>query len=206
MAMARELGCSFDLGQLKTYFPHLETEQPIYVFLDPCHMVKLVRNTLESKKVFQDNNGGLIKWQYFVELNTMQENEKFHLANKLTTRHIDFKNQVMKVKLAVQLLSASVAKAIEFCDQKLHLLNFANSAATVNFTHVVNNLFDILNSRKFPGIDFEAPINKKNETKYITFLVNAKTYLQTLVFPNDNQQIVHSRNKIGFLGLCVSVR
>ena len=205
IAMARELGCSFNLGQLKTYFPHPETQQPIYVFLDPCHMVKLIRNTLESKKVFQDNSGGLIKWQYFVELNTLQENEKFHLANKLTTRHIDFKNQVMKVKLAVQLLSASVAKAIQFCDQKLHFLNFANSAATVNFIHVINNLFDMLNSRKFPGIDFKAPINEKNETKYTTFLENAKTYLQMLVFPNDNQQIVCSRNKIGFLGLCVCI-
>lgn len=205
MAMARELGCSFDLGQLKTYFPHPETEQSIYVFLDPCHMVKLVRNTLESKKVFQDNNGGLIKWQYFVELNTLQENENFHLANKLTTRHLHFKNQVMKVKLAVQLFSASVAKAIEFCDKRLHLLNFANSAATVNFTHVINNVFDIFNSRKFLGIDFKAPINENNETKYITFLENAKTYLQTLVFPNENRQIVHSRNKIGFLGLCVCI-
>lgn len=65
MPMARELGCSFDLGQFKTYFPHPETEQPIYVFLDSCHMVKPVRNT-ESKKVFQDSNVGLIKWQYFV--------------------------------------------------------------------------------------------------------------------------------------------
>lgn len=105
----------------------------------------------------------------------------------------------------MQLLSVSVAKAIEFCDQKLHLLNFANSAATVNFIHVINNLFDILNSRKFPGIDFKASINEKNETIYITFLENAKKYIQTLVFPNDNQQIVHSRNKIRFLGLCVCI-
>ncbi|KAI5633926.1 transposase protein domain-containing protein [Phthorimaea operculella] len=115
IAMARELGCTFDIqAGLQTCFPHPETGRPVYVFFNPCHMVKLVSNSLQSQKILCDNNGGLIKWQYFTELNTLQVNENFHLASKLTTRHIDFKSQIMKVKLAVQLMSASVAKAIEF--------------------------------------------------------------------------------------------
>ncbi|CAB3242624.1 unnamed protein product [Arctia plantaginis] len=206
IAMSRELGCLFEhqyQGQLKTSFPHPTTSEPVSIFLDPCHMIKLIRNTLENKKVLQDSNGGFIKWQYFVDLNTLQKNEMFHLANKLTTRHIDFKNQKMKVKLAVQLLSGSVARAIEYCDKELQILNFKNSEATVQFINTINNLFDIMNSRKFPGIDFKAPINEKNETKYLTFLEKTEVYLKHLAVPGDEQKLITSRNKTGFLGMCV---
>ncbi|CAB3238852.1 unnamed protein product [Arctia plantaginis] len=206
IAMSRELGCLFEhqyQGQLKTSFPHPTTSEPVSIFLDPCHMIKLIRNTLENKKVLQDSNGGFIKWQYFADLNTLKKKEMFHLANKLTTRHIDFKNQKMKVKLAVQLLSGSVARAIEYCDKELHILNFKNSEATVQFINTINNLFDIMNSRKFPGIDFKAPINEKNETKYLTFLEKTEVYLKHLAVPGDEQKLINSRNKTGFLGMCV---
>lgn len=47
--MAKLLGCNFDLKNLKTTFPHPVTE--IAVFLDPYHMIKLVRNTPGEKKI-----------------------------------------------------------------------------------------------------------------------------------------------------------
>lgn len=45
--MLRELGCDFSsMANLKTMFPHLATQEPVVTFMDPCHMLKLVLNTL----------------------------------------------------------------------------------------------------------------------------------------------------------------
>nr|XP_034836860.1 THAP domain-containing protein 5-like [Maniola hyperantus] len=60
----------------------------------PCHVIKLVRNAFENKKIFFDEN------------------------NK----------KVMKVKLATQLLSMSVAKALELCYDELKSSKFLDSA------------------------------------------------------------------------------
>lgn len=43
-----------------------------------------------------------------------QENIGLNLANKLTATHMEWKKNIMKVKLAAQTLSSSVADAFEF--------------------------------------------------------------------------------------------
>lgn len=53
----------------------------------------------------------------------------------------------MKVRLAVQLISRGVAEAIEFCDTKLHLPEFKDSEATVEFLKIFDWAFDLLNTR-----------------------------------------------------------
>lgn len=53
----------------------------------------------------------------------------------------------MKVKLATQLLSRSVADSLEFCMTILKLKDFENCRATINFINIFNDAFDILNSR-----------------------------------------------------------
>lgn len=55
------------------------------------------------------------------------------LANKLSSKHLEFKKQIMKVKLATQTLSSSVADAIDFCREVLKLNQFNNSEATTKF-------------------------------------------------------------------------
>ena len=54
LSMARQLGCNFDKDALKTNFCHPVTKSDVYVLLDPCHMLKLVRNTLGGKKSIDD--------------------------------------------------------------------------------------------------------------------------------------------------------
>lgn len=48
VAMCKHLGCIPDASQLKTDF--IVNGNKMFAFLDPCHMVKLVRNTLGEKK------------------------------------------------------------------------------------------------------------------------------------------------------------
>ncbi len=57
---------------------------------------------------------GKAKWQHLELLQERQQVEGLTLANKLTQRHVQYKLQKMKLRLAVQLLSASVASALQF--------------------------------------------------------------------------------------------
>lgn len=48
VTMAHLLGCKTDFLNIKPYFTL--NEQKIYVIFDPCHMLKLIRNTFGEKK------------------------------------------------------------------------------------------------------------------------------------------------------------
>jgi hypothetical protein len=56
-----------------------------------------------------NNNDTEIRWNFFQQLVKWQDSTGLHAANKITQRHLRFKSEKMKVKLAVQLLSDSVA-------------------------------------------------------------------------------------------------
>ena len=101
-------------------------------------MLKLLRNTLGDKKSFCDVNGGIIKWEFIERLHKLQVKEGVHAANKLHKAHIEWQQMKMKVKLAAQTFSASVADALEFCDQDLQLADFQGCAATVRFIRLID--------------------------------------------------------------------
>jgi hypothetical protein len=63
----------FNLNNMRTYFPHPETNQLVFIILDPCHMIKLIRNALEHFQYLSDKDDGLIRWKYFEELVNLQE-------------------------------------------------------------------------------------------------------------------------------------
>lgn len=49
--MAKDLGCNFNnLKTLQSWFRDPQTNNKIYVYLDPCHMIKLVRNSFRALK------------------------------------------------------------------------------------------------------------------------------------------------------------
>lgn len=177
----KALVCNLDnLENIKTTFRHPCGGHEIAVFSDACHMVKLMRNVLEAKKCIYDPGDREIKWQLILALHNLQKENSLHLANKLTVRHINFRNEVMKVKLASQLLSNSAAKAIEFCDKQLQIAQFADSDATVKFIKLVNDLFDILNSRNMADFGYRAPLNESNAGNILKLCADAKNYLLSL--------------------------
>lgn len=50
LSMCTNMGANFQLGEkFKPYIVHPITEEKIFCFLDPCHMLKLVRNILGDK-------------------------------------------------------------------------------------------------------------------------------------------------------------
>jgi hypothetical protein len=78
--------------------------------------------------------------KFLVELHKLQEKMGLHLANKLSSTHINWKQQPMKVKLAVQTLSRSVADAIDYCRDVLNLPEFVGSEATTRFIQLCDRL------------------------------------------------------------------
>lgn len=152
LTMLKKLECSLELDNMKSTFPHPSNPSiNIAVFLDLSHMLKLVRNVFREMKCLFSNNEK-IDWDFIKALLKRQESKKLHLKNKLTVAHVDFWKNKMKVKLAAQLLSNTVADAIDYCNEKHKFPEFKNSEETVKFIRIFNNLFDVLNSRSVKKI------------------------------------------------------
>lgn len=86
----------------------------------------------------------------------------------------------MKVYLATQLFSASVADAIQFCDETLKLPDFKQSKATVEFVRVLNDIFDVFNSRQMSDGFYKQPLHKDNYAFVMKRMDYCKTYLLSL--------------------------
>lgn len=139
LSMAEMLGCKLCLSDLKTSFDHPITKEPIFILMDPCHMVKLTRNMLDAYRIIISSSGS-IEWGDIRKLNNVQEKSGLHLANKLTFKHVNFSNQKMKVSLAAQTLSRSVAVALETM-KDLGYKEFEDCSATIEFITVSEVFF-----------------------------------------------------------------
>ena len=175
-----------------------EKEIEIPVILDVCHMIKLIRNIFSDFKALKSPTG-IIDWQYIVKLDKMQEEEMLSIGNKLTRSHVEYHNNKMKVKLAVQLLSNSVASALKLC-KKLNCRDFQNVDATVEFLEIINCLFDIFNSKIISAKGFKSPTSSKNWHCIKPFLLRAKDYLLSLKTTSDTP-LYASRRKTAVIGL-----
>lgn len=88
--MASALGASFQLNNMSSKFCHPVTGKNIHIFLDACHMLKLLKNTLASKGSFFDLNQCIIKWQYIENMHKVQYTEGLLAATKVRKSHIEW--------------------------------------------------------------------------------------------------------------------
>lgn len=204
ISMLNKLGCNINAENTKTSFEHPVTKQNVYAFLDACHMVKLIRNSLQYYETILDETNGKIQWRFFEKLHEVQQKEHLNLANKLSKEHIDFEKNKMKVKLATQLFSNSVADAITFCEMELRLDYFTNTTATTNFIKVINNLFDILNSKSMLQTKYKKPLCSYEKSEKFEFMENAKKYLRSLML-EDGTKVMRSGRKTGFVGMLTCI-
>lgn len=109
-------------------------------------MLKLIRNVLGDWKMLFDSDDNKIEWKYIVFLAFLQKTEGLRGGNKLQLNHIRYFKMKMKVYLAAQTLSQSVADTLEFCMKDLKLTEFQRCEATIRFIRSIDILFDFLNS------------------------------------------------------------
>ena len=72
-SMLRSLGAKLGVDDLDPSFIHpSDPAKKVHVLLDPCHMVKLLRNSFGDGLIFYTPDGETIRWQYIEELIKLQ--------------------------------------------------------------------------------------------------------------------------------------
>ncbi|XP_043304093.1 DNA transposase THAP9 isoform X3 [Cervus canadensis] len=199
--MARALGIHLDGDNVKCTFQHpSSSSQQIAYFFDSCHLLKLIRNAFQNFQSIQFING-TAHWQHLVELAALEEQELSHME-RIPRKLANLKNHILKTNCASQVFSESVVRALE-CLLSLGLPPFQNCVGTIHFLRLINNLFDILNSRNFYGKEFKGPLLPETFNKINHVLTEAKTIFVTLS-DTSNNQILKGKRKLGFLGFLLN--
>lgn len=203
--MAQLLGCCLDPKGMQPSFKHpCDPNEEVYVLLDVCHMLKLMRNVFGDYKYLRDEHGEAIKFSYIEKLHNLQEHWGIHLRNKLRNAHVFYHKKKMNVKLAAQLFSDSVADALQFCLDSGYS-EFEGCEATIKFLRLFNRVFDILNSRSLHATGYKHPITEKNYSVMVGELDKAKQYICGLRLPESNNLLIDSSRKVGAIGFIMSI-
>ena len=81
----------------------------------------------------------------FVNLYNQQVDEELYSAPKLKKRHIHWRDNKMKVKLAAQLFSSSVSAALLYAKEK-NIPQFQTCEGTAKFCAEFDDIFNMFNS------------------------------------------------------------
>ena len=204
VSMAKQFGCRFEPGDMYPFFPHpVDSGKEIAVMFDACHMLKLLRNVFEVESVLSIPNVGYAQFEHLQLLHNVQETEGLRAGNKLTVRHVKFHQQRMKVKLAAQLFSDSVSKALALA-QTLNIAGFEDCHATQHLCSVVNNLFDILNSKSVFGTGYKAPLSLGNIEQVKPFLLETRDMLLHLR-TGTGKLVCRSRSYLSVVGFASNI-
>ena len=203
--MLQKLGANFEPDNLDTQiFKDLDSP-PIHMILDPSHDIKNVRNAWKHHRIFLNSKGQKIDWNYLVMLVRLQEYEHLSYANKLRNIHINFEPKKMDVKLATQLFSRSVAKALEFCRENLKLKDFEGSEATQEFIQTMNDIFDFMNSRTKYGKGMKNAMSEENYEIWKPFLDMTEEYFLGLKSQAGKSMVFEDARKTGFIGFIANI-
>lgn len=199
--MCQQLGASFDLTNPKTYFINPSDRSKIFIMLDACHMLKLLRNCIGTFNL-HDSNGRLISRKFFILLEKYRKKHDL-VTHKMTKRHIEWEKNKMNVSLAAQTLSKSVADSMEYLMQS-GIKSFQDCEGTIKFIRTANSLFDVFNSSKIDTADqFKSPLNQNSIQSISGFLTETMEYLSSLKM--NGRDIMKSKRKTGFKGFVTNI-
>ena len=158
-------------------------------------MLKLARNAF-ANGLMKDQQGNFISWSFVSQLFKVQQDE-----GRLTVAHVtEWRKRKMRVKLAAQVLSRSVADALEFLADIKHV-GFAACEGTVKFIRVIDEVFDRLNARSPFVVGQKQAVTRANLVNVQLFFADAEKYLRGLVTA-DGQPLIESRLRtfvVGFI-------
>ena len=213
------LGANVDVmsPNFKPYFKHpIKTDENVYIFPDPSHMIKNVRNSLgktmkRNKKgellytaPFKDEFDRKISFECIEKIVALQTEEGLRAGNKLRDRHVKYEENRMNVRLAVQTLSHSTFAALKYVQKKYP--NKFPVTGTPDYALHFNNAFDILNNNSpFGKTQYMKPINvstihdleMKAET-IINYIKQLKDY--------NGKNLVSGTKKCGFIGFIICLK
>jgi DNA transposase THAP9 len=166
------------------------------------HAVKLLRNNLAKQEFFLHGDEK-IEWRFYGMLECLQTIEGLHLGTRLTPRHIDFAAEKMKARLALEIFSESTASALEYL-HKSEYPGFEDVNETVHFTRVVNDVFDIFNTKNLNSKYYKHPLEPGNAEIIFEKLDTIEEYIRRI--DDKNGRLVFlTKIKTGFLGILINI-
>lgn len=209
-ALCRLLGANLDVFS-PSFKPSITVNnKQIEIIYDPSHVMKLLRTSLASGRLFDAENKP-IKWEYLVNLVKFGNQKNFRSMHKITQAHIDYKSNPMKVVLAVQILSASTANALEYLKNKGYP-QFVGAESTIKYIRICNDLFDILNSTTSSNSKqnlLKRMMSEDNLAQISHVFERAIDYFKSLQCKNDSKKLVKACNstiKTAFQGCIVNMK
>lgn len=202
-----------DPNNFKTSIENPINGESILIFFDPCHIEKLIRNTLANKKIIYFEKNQKIKWDYIEELYKFSQENDFSV-HKINKKHMQWKRNSMNVGIANETLSRSVADALQFL-MGSGKKEFDGASCTIKFIRMVDRLFDIFNSKSIIKEDiYKRALNENNKDAVFSFLRSCIDCVQNLYVMEENKRsktkkmkaILHSRNKAASRGIIINIK
>lgn len=167
-------------------------------------MEKLARNCIAGKKLLFDVDDSEVKWSYFELLEQFRNERGFTLTHKLNKKHMQWFRAKMNVRLAVETLSNSVADSMQFLKER-GFEEFSDASATIKFVRTLNNIFDVMNSKRIDNSNiFKSALNALNHKYIFEFFDEVMPYLQTLKMP-DGKTVITSNSRTSFRGFIINM-
>lgn len=210
--ICRAMGAELNVysPNIQTYFPNPVDGEKTYVFCDPSHMEKLIRNTWATKEIIFDKSEGKhdkIEWSFITALYEFSKKYDFH-NHKLNKAHIEWKRNPMNVGIAIETMSKSVADSLQILmehaernqmdgnsENVSELDVFLNARPTINFLRKMDKLWDIFNSKSLlPNQQsqqneqniFKSALNPDNKDVVFQFLEDCIKYFKGLYVYEQN--------------------
>ena len=186
MQMTRKLGVTPDT-------PYFTYSGRVYCYMfDPPHLLKSVRNNLFKHQIHYDDQK-VAKWTDISDFYKTDQNQRFRLAPKLTKRHVELPAfSKMKVKLAAQVISRTVAAALETHSQ----IAGSSGSETAEFLMKFNDIFDCMNSSQLRDANKrKRAVSVADTCEQSSFLQNAVQWLSTIRVKNTSGKDVTSSVK-----------
>jgi hypothetical protein len=158
---------------------------------------------LEALKEITIPETGKARWSNIVHLHKLQDKDGLRAGNRLTNAHVEFQNNKMKVRLAAQTLSSSVAKALEFLDVN-KFPGFSNTSATRKYIETVDRLFDIFNSRSVVGKGYKKALTYSG-LRAVTPFLNESRHMLLNMENSNRQKLCESHRRMAVLGFVVNI-
>ena len=203
-SVLKKLGADLSSGELDPTIRFEGVDHPVYAFLDTPHAIKNIRNSWECDGTYYTSKGEAIKWEYVVQLYNVQSHRGIVLANKLNANHVYFHNQKQKVKFATQLFSQSTANGLKYMREVIKHPKFEGSKATEEFLVMVNDTFDVLNSRGKHVNKLKCSLSKYNKNLAFHCFNKAEKFLCELKTENGDL-VINTRKRIGFVSLMFNI-
>lgn len=217
ISVAKLLGADFNSNRPFFTLRNRPNER-IFIVFDPPHMIKLVRRYFAYQNLYY--KGDRLKWELIEKLAKKQDNDNFELGNKLSRDHICFSTAPMKVSLAVQTISNSVADTLEqMCEDQYE--DFINCESTIKFLRLFNNVFDVMNyGNGKPNDDhFKRPLCESNIRKFQELFEEFEEFISHMeveeykkvgkkknIQKSTRKHVLKSRSSVGFLGFLTNIR